>query len=409
MVKCQFVNCAKRALYGKVYRKPDVCTVHRTKGDFAAYEKRCEAIGCSKIASFGLVHGKRQTCAAHKLDEYFHLTNKLCKAVGCKKQPTFGLVERKPLFCAAHKVDGYFDVRSKLCENNGCGMRPTFGLVRGHPRSCAVHRCARYFSVTNKRCETDGCEKHPNFGLVRGQPLSCAAHKVDGYFDVKSKLCDTNGCKTQPNFGLEMGKPTSCRAHASDNYVDVVAKRCASAACIVYPPLQRPRGKYKVKDVSYCGSCLRSMHPNLAKTFKVRTEHLVLAEIERQMPELENNFLSWDCPLPCAISTERADMLWQVGSTLLHIEVDETSTHEDDRNRLMRLHAATDSINHIVIRIHTHSYEHYKPCVIRSQINGEWVVRARQQEFDRRMELVVAEIKKLLAENKPVVKVMFLD
>ncbi|CAN0390254.1 unnamed protein product, partial [Ectocarpus sp. 13 AM-2016] len=118
------------------------------------------------------------------------------------------------------------------------------------------------------------------------------------------------------------------------------------------PMFDRGHGGYRVEGVSKCGSCLRSEHPDLAKKFKVRTEHFVLAELQRRMPELEDNLLSWDCPLPCAISTERADMLWQIGSTLLHVEVDETATHEDDRNRLMRLLAGTNAIDHIVVRIH---------------------------------------------------------
>ncbi|CAM9940951.1 unnamed protein product, partial [Ectocarpus fasciculatus] len=118
------------------------------------------------------------------------------------------------------------------------------------------------------------------------------------------------------------------------------------------PMFDRGHGGYRVEGVPKCGSCLRSEHPNLAKKFKVRTEHFVLAELQRRMPELEDNLLSWDCPLPCAISTERADMLWQIGSTLLHVEVDETATHEDDRNRIMRLLAGTNAIDHIVVRIH---------------------------------------------------------
>ena len=158
-----------------------------------------------------------------------------------------------------------------------------------------------------------------------------------------------------------------------------------------------------------CGSCLRSEHPDLAKKFKVRTEHFVLAELQRRMPELEGNLLSWDCPLPCAISTERADMLWQIGSTLLHVEVDETATHEDDRNRLMRLLAGTNAIDHIVVRIHTHSYENFQPCVTRSQINGEWVVSCRQKEFDRRMDIVVPEIRRLLVAKESCVKILFLS
>lgn len=102
-------------------------------------------------------------------------------------------------------------------------------------------------------------------------------------------------------------------------------------------------------------------------------------------------------------------MLWQIGSTLLHVEVDETATHEDDRNRLKRLLAEKDAVDHIVVRIHTHSYDNHKPCVTKSQMNGEWVVSCRQKGFDRRMGIVVPEIRSLLAAKESVVKVMFLS
>lgn len=79
-------------------------------------------------------------------------------------------------------------------------------------------------------------------------------------------------------------------------------------------------------------------------------------------------------------------------------------THEDDRNRLKRLLAGTDAVNHIVVRIHTHSYDDYKPCAAKSKINGEWVVSYRQKEFDRKM-----GIRRLLAANESVGKIMFLS
>ena len=242
-----------------------------------------------------------------------------------------------------------------------------------------------------------------------GKPLSCGGHRQDEYVNICSKRCEFDGCFTQPKFGIVWGKPLSCFSHKKDGYVDVSSKRCESSVCIVMPMLGRGRGTYNVGGVHKCGHCMRQQHPDLVKKFKVRTEQFILAELQRQMTELEGNFLSWDCPLPCAISTERADMLWQIGSTLLHVEVDETATHEDDRNRLMRLLAGTDCIEHIVVRIHTHSYDNYKPCVTKSQINGEWVVSCRQKEFDRRMAIVVPEIRKLLEEGKSVVKVMFLS
>jgi len=74
----------------------------------------------------------------------------------------------------------------------------------------------------------------------------------------------------------------------------------------------------------------------------------------------------------------------------------------------MRLLAGTDSVDHVVVRIHTHSYDNYPSCVTKSQINGEDVVSCRQAEFDRRMDIIVPEIRRLLVGSKSIVKVMFL-
>lgn len=275
--------------------------------------------------------------------------------------------------------------------------------------SCGEHKLQGYENVVTKRCESEGCPTNPAFGLEWNKPLSCAPHRQNGYLDVVKKRCVSEGCLTKATFGLVWGKPLFCSGHKLYGHINVRHTRCASSACTVFPMLEKGHAPYKVDGVSKCGSCVRSQHPELVKKFKVRTKHFVLAELQRRLPELEDNFLSWDCPLPCAMPTERADMLWQIGSTLLHVEVDEIATHEDDHNRLMRLLAGTDSVYPIVVRIHTHSYENYEPCVTKSPINEEWVVSCLQKEFDRRMDIVVPEIRRLLAASESVVKVMFLD
>ena len=406
MVKCQAVNCTTRARYGKVRRKPLFCKPHRAEGDWNVSQQPCESERCFKQPTFGLVRGKPLSCGEHKEDGYVEVRRKTCESEGCPKQRTFGLVRGKPLSCGEHKKDGYSNVVSPKCESDGCLKEASFGLVRGKRLSCAEHKKDGYSNDVLK-CESDGCSKVPTFGTEWNKPLSCRAHKRDCYTNVTNKTCESYGCLKQRNFGLVWGKPLACRGHGQEGYVDVTRKRCGSSACILLPMIERGHGRSKVEGLLLCGNCLRSLYPDLAKRFKVRTEHFVLAELQRRMPELEDNFLSWDCPLPCAISTERADMLWEVGSTLLHVEVDETATHEDDRNRLMRLLAGTDAVDHIVVRIHTHSFQNFKPCVTKSQINGEWVVACRKKEFDRRMDLVVPEIRRLLAARESVVKVMF--
>ncbi|CAB1105059.1 unnamed protein product [Ectocarpus sp. CCAP 1310/34] len=355
-------------------------SAHKLDGYENVVAKRCEIEGCSRRPSFGLEWNKPLSCSAHKLDGYENVRTKICEIEGCSRRPSFGLEWKKPLSCSAHKLDGYENVVAKRCEIEGCSRKPSFGLEWRKPLSCSAHKLDGYENVVAERCEIERCSRRPSFGLEWNKPLSCSAHKLDGYENVVTKRCEIEGCSRLPSFGLEWKKTLFCRDHKLDGHVDVRNARCASSACTMFPILERGRGRYKIEWVNKCGSCVRSEHLDLLKRFKVKTEHFVLAELQRRMPELENNFLSWDCPLPCAISTERADMLWQIGSTLLHVEVDEIATHEDDRKRLMRLLAGTDSVDHIVVRIHTHSYDNYRPCVIKSQINGEWVVSCRQKE-----------------------------
>lgn len=405
MVKCRAANCVTRATYGKVHHKPLFCKPLCSEGDRDVVNKACISAGCTKAPSFGIEWRKPLACDEHTLITYTNVVSKRCVPDGCSKVPIFGLVQGKALACAEHKNEDYVDVVHKKCESEGCPTQPTFGLESGKPLACRGHKKDTYTNVVHKRCVSEGCPTQPSFGLVWGKSLTCGEHKKDTYTNVVSKKCVSEGCAVLSTFGLVYGTPLAYRDHKQDDYVDVMNKRCASSVCILLPIIERGRGRYKVEGVLLCGDCMRSMHPDLVKKFQVRTEHFVVDELQRRMPELEDNFLSWDCPLPCAISTERADVLWEIGSTLLHVEVDECATHENDRNRLMRLLAGTDSVDHIVVRTHTHSYDNCKSCVTKSQ----WVVTCRKKEFDRRMDIVVPEIRRLLAAGESVVKVMFLS
>ncbi len=55
----------------------------------------------------------------------------------------------------------------------------------------------------------------------------------------------------------------------------------------------------------------------------LRKEHIILAEVQRRIPELETYFLSWDCAIPGGCSLYRPDMLWDMFIFWFAIEVDE--------------------------------------------------------------------------------------
>jgi hypothetical protein len=62
----------------------------------------------------------------------------------------------------------------------------------------------------------------------------------------------------------------------------------------------------------------------------LRKEHVILAEIQRRIPELEKIFVAWDCPVPGGCSMYRPDMLWDMLVFWFAIEVDEDGHPQPD-------------------------------------------------------------------------------
>lgn len=142
-----------------------------------------------------------------------------------------------------------------------------------------------------------------------------------------------------------------------------------------------------------CYTCLGCLFPG-SVTFKVRQEHLILAEIQRQLPELEQWFVDWDCPVPGGCSLKRPDMLWELPCFYFQIEVDEGGTnHEDDRDRLREIQTSMGT--------------HRPGLVLR--VNADGLLRKRQhsdgefkysatKNFKERMQNIVDYIRCNVAE-----------
>ena len=117
--------------------------------------------------------------------------------------------------------------------------------------------------------------------------------------DVKNQRCEYKDCIIRPSLGLEWQKPTHCLKHALKNMKNVVDKRCESEACTFYELLDRKQSSFKLANKYYCSHCYyyilsAELLPN---SKKVRKEQFILAEMQRQMPELEEYFSVWDCPV----------------------------------------------------------------------------------------------------------------
>ena len=100
--------------------------------------------------------------------------------------------------------------------------------------------------------------------------------------------------------------------------IDIRNKRCESEACRD----SHNRAKYKVDGMSFCWGCFTALHPDKAK-HNVRREQMILAELERLVPELNNAFsLFWDCRVPGGCSLKKPDYLARFSDRYLQVEVD---------------------------------------------------------------------------------------
>lgn len=142
------------------------------------------------------------------------------------------------------------------------------------------------------------------------------------------------------------------------------------------------------------------MYPGLHSKLTVRKEQFVLAEVQRQTPELEPNFLAWDCRLN-SCTTKKPDMAWGVKDTLIHVEVDEGGEdHEDNAARIVDIHSASDLRNYVLIRFNPDSTEDGDaPCLKRSRLNnGDCVYRMYEPEWERRIPVLIDNVRKAFHE-----------
>jgi len=175
--------------------------------------------------------------------------------------------------------------------------------------------------------------------------------------------------------------------------VELLNKRCESSGCqSLYEYSERPYAAHNIDGTRLCGSCLRSLHPEISKYVKLRKEHFCLAEIQNRIPELHEHPHVWDCPIGCTL--QRPDLFYFLGNIGIHIEIDEHGdVHEDSDTRLARIHEASGMEGTYVIRINPDAYvddnsDEFGPCFVRRLLsNGEPVLKVTP-EFKRRFDFI---------------------
>ena len=239
------------------------------------------------------------------------------------------------------------------------------------------------------------------FGIPGTKGKRCAKHKLEGDVDLVNKACGVDGCLVQPSFAQPGGKPKRCASHRKDGDVDVRTTRCSTPMCLAIENIQE-RGYIthvnpETGEKNMCSSCYIRMFPELNTRVTVRIEQFILAEIQRQIPELEPYFLVWDCKLPHQnCNSNKPDMAWGVNDTLIHVEIDEKGEdHEDDTERIVAIHAASNLSNHVLIRFNPDkSSDGDKSCLKKTKLrNGDKAYKRDISEWDRRIPVLIENVR----------------
>jgi len=397
MKKCRESTCYNIARYS--LQGPAIfCKIHKEDGSNTnASRKLCNHPGCTDRADVGPPGSPPTSCCEHRGENFSNIYSE-CIQDGCSVGAVYGPVGGRPKYCISHKDEIHVNVSSKMCQHPECPSRANFGPVGGSAEYCKPHKNKEHINIYAYPCQIEGCDRCPIYGIPGKKHTHCASHKLEGHVSSAIRCAETD-CNLTAKFAPEGHRPVYCSGHKGDGDIDVVHMRCTSDGCSLFDYGEisyASRVDPTTGRCSLCVGCWRSLYGELDHHLKVRKEHFVLAEVQRQIPELEGYFLVWDCKIPGQVcSNSKPDMAWMINDTLFQIEIDEEGlAHEDDDTRLVGIHAASGAKNHICIRFNPDKYGDNPSCFQnRNLVNGSRVFNRHPTEWDRRMDILISNIK----------------
>ena len=328
----------------------------------------------------------------------------------------------------------------RLCNVDECTKRsrPGFGRCKKHggARQCAqpecntaardgFDRCKKHGGArrcTQPDCDTtaldgyDRCFKHG--GKRRCKQEDCAKWAVNGYdYCVRhggGPRCTQADCVKGAVSGFRYCsmhggghrcKNADCSTAAASGFDYCVrhggSHRCQSEACSIHDV--RPTARYRSGSLRVCWSCFAALEPGKAK-LKVRSEHYIVDELIRRLPELLGKAQSavWDCRVPGGCSLKRPDLLYVFDDRYVQIEIDEKGHWNYncyDEDARLEIIAADVGLPGIVVRLNPDSPQ----CFGTKRLsNGEQVVQIKDRAaFDALMDATCQAVDTYLANPPP--------
>ena len=294
--------------------------------------RRCATAACTKSAQ-----GATDHCIKHG-------GGNRCKTDGCTKS-TQGATDH----CVEHGG-------GNRCKTDGCtkSARP------------ASDHCVEHGG--GDRCKTDGCTKS-----AVGATDHCKGHGG-------GKRCKTDGCTKSAQ-----GATDHCVEHGGGNRcsrLDVHAE-----GGIDWPP---PVVYHMAPAEGLCFGCHRHAHPG-THPWNARREHLMIAELQRLLPELWPLVVVQDCPVPAACSLRRPDLFCDAGRAWLAFECDEGGlAHPEAPGKYEAFFKDLGERPILLVRVNA------DPMFRRQFVHGVGTSYQGNERFGPMMEQVAQEVGRLL-------------
>jgi hypothetical protein len=355
-------------------KAPSRCSTCRTAEMVDISNRRCRCGSARPVFGYH-TDDRANSCSKCKDEDMIDICSPKCLCG--RTQPRFGVSGQARASCCANcKTTDMINLKDKRCQ---CGRAsPSYG-VSGASRMEATHcqqcKTVLMVNVASPRCVCGRVT--PTFGYFGDARATCCLQcRESSMLDISNRRCFCGNAQPSQAHAGSM-RATHCARCRETGMIDIVSPRCESEACTIYNKHDRAPVRYKVQGVRICASCCQRQYPEIAKRgLSMRTELLVIAEIERLVPELSTaTAVIWDCPANC--STRLApDRIWffQVGELqrTLHLEIDEVGrAHEDSDERAAVIQESADADASWLIRFNPGRSSDGRPACVQRKVTDD--------------------------------------
>jgi EsV-1-7 cysteine-rich motif len=178
-----------------------------------------------------------------------------------------------------------------------------------------------------------------------------------GCVKVANNVCTEPSCTTSACYGIKNEKASRCAKHAADGMVNVVSKRCIECDD-TFVSLSRYDGR--------CLRCMVYLYPDetVAKGYKMKEKHVgdFIAELHDSSDIIRSYTITFDKSVSGGLSGRRPDIMLDIGTHVVIIEVDENSHNTRaycscENKRIMELFEDLKRRPMVVIRFNPDKYK----------------------------------------------------